>query len=602
MYTPDHFDFFLEVATKSFVFVKYFNYDGKIASLPIKNVFAFASGNMDAYFDELAARKIKKSRMKNFNNTCIMAIEEAKLIEALPMDERMAALDNIVQRQRELKSNGKSSHRNSLNETGTSSRMSERKSIDSAIGTSMSPAPSSPSREGLKVKDPIEHYMFTFAGNLDKPANLDKTVKRERKTAKVIKKETVEVDPNVRKSNRTVKKRKFIDIEDEPKQEASQSPSVEPKPKRPKIPKEETLEERFLIGELELKTVTYRPNHRKRACHECFTINKQPTFKCTGKDEIKCAAWFHEQCSGHSETRYDEVRHQTGDSDDFVRTEALKMFLTCKSCYEDIKKCFVCKKQVAAEDDQQNCPNQDCYSSYHSECLNDWPQNNKIGGSSKRSELCPQHLCHTCYSNDVNKQGALVKCIKCPSAYHSLLSCMPAGSIPLSQTQMICPRHPTDAETLRNSKEKPLNMDFCQICCYTGNIVCCETCPTSFHPQCIDYVVKEDVAYKCQECKDGRLPLYNTIVWARVGHYRWWPSLIMVILEIRLNYNFNHSDCKCLISAQQRRARKCAENSEIRSRVLRALLRQLRLHFHYMRARHSVRWHKRERERGTLEA
>lgn len=540
MNLPDHFHFFLVQGKTSYVSVKYFNYEGKVATLSTKYVFPFRSGNMDSYLEELAARKVKKSQMKAFTNTCLMAIEEAKLIESLPLGERMAALDNLALRISQVKSKGKSSRRKSLNEVATSSSMSERKSIDSAIGTSMSPAPSSPSHEVSKFEDPIEKYIFEFAANLNKPANPDKPVKRERKAPAVILKEPVAVDTNVRKSIRTVKKRKYNDDEDEVKQEASQSSSVEqsplvgPKPKRARIQKEETLEERFLIGEQDLKTVLHRPSHRKRACQECFTVNKHLTFKCTGKGEIKCSGWFHEQCSGHFETRYDEVRHQTGDSDGFMMTEALKTFLTCKSCYEDIKNCFVCKKPVEAEDDKQNCPNQDCYSSYHSKCLSVWPQNNKTGGSSKRSDLCPQHICHTCYSNDVNKQGALVKCVKCPSAYHLLLSCMPAGSIQLSQTQMICPRHPTEPEISRTTKEKTLNMDACQICYYTGDLVCCETCPTSFHPQCIDYVVKEDVAFICQECKDGRLPLYNSIVWARVGNFRWWPSLIMVIFELCL--------------------------------------------------------------------
>lgn len=32
----------------------------------------------------------------------------------------------------------------------------------------------------------------------------------------------------------------------------------------------------------------------------------------------------------------------------------------------------------------------------------------------------------------------------------------------------------------------------------------------------------------CDECQAGRLPLYNTIVWARLGNYRWWPGFVML--------------------------------------------------------------------------
>lgn len=82
---------------------------------------------------------------------------------------------------------------------------------------------------------------------------------------------------------------------------------------------------------------------------------------------------------------------------------------------------------------------------------------------------------------------------------------------------MLCPRHVTDKEKVKTAKEKnlkQLNIDFCNICLENGNLICCESCPAAFHSQCINYV-ESDEKYICLECQEGRMPLYNSIVWAR---------------------------------------------------------------------------------------
>ncbi len=118
-----------------------------------------------------------------------------------------------------------------------------------------------------------------------------------------------------------------------------------------------------------------------------------------------------------------------------------------------------------------------CGKHYHIECLKVlWPQasyNSHKGSFQNLS--CPQHVCHTCVSD--NPRGdrgrfaheKLVRCIRCPTSYHygtfitsvkqywvllplnSFVNnfififpgnyCVPAGSEILTATQMICPRH-----------------------------------------------------------------------------------------------------------------------------------------------------------------
>lgn len=33
--------------------------------------------------------------------------------------------------------------------------------------------------------------------------------------------------------------------------------------------------------------------------------------------------------------------------------------------------------------------------------------------------------------------------------------------------------------------------------------------------------------YICEDCETGRLPLYEELVWVKLGQYRWWPALVL---------------------------------------------------------------------------
>lgn len=466
-------------------------------------------------------------------------MEEAIFFKKYAVDERVKIFNDVCN-QLEQRSNRKSVEPQKAESEveASTSRGVGRKSVDSAHESSVSPTPSSPNYEPTKKLDPIECYFL-------KMQQFNATKATETKKLTVSKAEVKEAialaveDGNRRKSIRTVKKRKYEDFEqdsiksecgDPMSSQPSTSSASEPKAKRAKIVKEETLEERFVIKTEYLKYI-FRNGKKKRACFECLQSTDEPTYRCTGNGAIKCSGWFHPKCSGKCELKHEEIRHQTGDSDEIIQTQAIKTFLTCKSCCANVKKCFVCANPVDVGDEAetQHCPNQECRLTFHKKCLQLWPQSKLSKGSNKRTNQCPQHTCHSCFYKDIHSSGTLLRCVKCPSAYHMQLSCVPAGSVVLSQTQLICPRHQTEKELTRNSKEKnskPLNIDWCTLCSDSGNLVCCESCPNAFHADCINYEESDD-NYICQECQEGRLPLYNTIVWARVGAYRWWPGLIM---------------------------------------------------------------------------
>lgn len=123
----------------------------------------------------------------------------------------------------------------------------------------------------------------------------------------------------------------------------------------------------------------------------------------------------------------------------------------------------------------------------------------------------------------------LAKCIRCPTTYHINSYCVPAGSQILTAYQIICPKHLGEDENSKQNKMKLMhhvNTSWCFICSMGGSLICCETCPSSFHVECLKLTPPEG-RYICEECESGRLPLYDEVVWVKLGSYRWWPAQIL---------------------------------------------------------------------------
>lgn len=52
-----------------------------------------------------------------------------------------------------------------------------------------------------------------------------------------------------------------------------------------------------------------------------------------------------------------------------------------------------------------------------------------------------------------------------------------------------------------------------------GKLLCCESCPASFHPECLNIEMPEG-CWNCNDCKAGKKLRYKQIVWVKLGNYR----------------------------------------------------------------------------------
>ncbi|XP_042307736.1 histone-lysine N-methyltransferase, H3 lysine-36 specific isoform X3 [Sceloporus undulatus] len=225
--------------------------------------------------------------------------------------------------------------------------------------------------------------------------------------------------------------------------------------------------------------------------------------------EAQCCGAFHLECLGLSEMP--------------------KGKFICTECSTGLHTCFVCK---SSGENVKRCLLPLCGKYYHQECIQKYPPT----VMQNKGFRCSLHICMTCHAaNPTNvsaSRGRLMRCVRCPVAYHSNDFCLAAGTVILASNSMICPNHFTPRRGCRNHEH--VNVSWCFVCSEGGSLLCCESCPAAFHRECLNIDMPEGSWY-CNDCKAGKKPHYKEVVWVKVGRYRWWPAEICHPRAIPIN-------------------------------------------------------------------
>lgn len=78
-----------------------------------------------------------------------------------------------------------------------------------------------------------------------------------------------------------------------------------------------------------------------------------------------------------------------------------------------------------------------------------------------------------------------------------------------------------------------------------GNLICCESCPSAFHEECLEYSFDHDKSFYCSSCLQHKQLYYGDIVWVKLGSYRWWPGRIChpdIVPQNVMNLTHNTGD------------------------------------------------------------
>ena len=195
----------------------------------------------------------------------------------------------------------------------------------------------------------------------------------------------------------------------------------------------------------------------------------------------------------------------------------------CDKCTTGNHTCFVCSKT----DNVIKCSSQNCGKFYHLDCIKTLDP--KINNE---TFICPLHHCNVCGTSKTSKsKRRLTCCTRCPVAYHSS-TCIVAGSLPITLQYLVCNRHfiadPKKAHHLH------VNVNWCFVCSIGGTLICCESCPAAFHPECIEETGIPEGHFFCRDCKDGKELLYGEIVWVKLGMYRYRTNMLTYFLCFKI--------------------------------------------------------------------
>ncbi|KAH9316284.1 hypothetical protein KI387_024911, partial [Taxus chinensis] len=163
---------------------------------------------------------------------------------------------------------------------------------------------------------------------------------------------------------------------------------------------------------------------------------------CEGLGELKfcdlCKKGFHLSCLGSEKVPWEDPWQ-------------------CHNCLQNKVCCFDCKEYGALTAGTVRCTSKNCQNHYHEGCARKWGA--LRGGYSyitRRGYICPHHFCHACHRSHNSGASKLVRCMRCPIAYHSKCLSESANLLQNIPGFMLCPNHDIGQDA--GQKNNPTNI------------------------------------------------------------------------------------------------------------------------------------------------
>ena len=114
------------------------------------------------------------------------------------------------------------------------------------------------------------------------------------------------------------------------------------------------------------------------------------------------------------------------------------------------------------------------------------------------------------------------------------------GTLQITASQIICPKHYTPPKKKKIIHH--VNTSWCFICSKGGALICCESCPASFHVDCLKIPdLNPEAKYFCDNCETGRMHLYGEVSY-RIFNRELFSTVLKVhmLLWISVKEFFSH--------------------------------------------------------------
>ncbi|XP_071146572.1 chromodomain-helicase-DNA-binding protein Mi-2 homolog isoform X6 [Mytilus edulis] len=104
---------------------------------------------------------------------------------------------------------------------------------------------------------------------------------------------------------------------------------------------------------------------------------------------------------------------------------------------------------------------------------------------------------HQDYCEVCQQGGEIILCDTCPRAYH--LVCLEPELEEAPEGKWSCPK--CEGEGIKEQEEDE-HMEFCRVCNDGGELLCCDRCPSAYHPHCLNPPLKTipDGDWQCPRC------------------------------------------------------------------------------------------------------